>query len=66
MNISTQIFYSDMTSDEDSGGGEMSLNTNIYVQAQGASPSEKVKIKEILDRHYSEIRSEIRTIGRFV
>jgi hypothetical protein len=64
MIINTQILYNDMTSDMENESGEMTLNTNIYIEAQGASPSEKVTIKAILDNHYKEIRSEIYAIGR--
>ena len=64
MEINTQIFHNDMTSDMQHGPGEMSLNSNIYVEARGASPNEKAAIQDILDRHYKEIRSEIYNIGR--
>lgn len=64
MEINTHILYNDMTSDTENTG-EMTLNTNIYIEARGASPSEKVAIKAILDNHYKEIRSEIYAVGRF-
>lgn len=64
MEINTHIHYSDMTSDMAQETGEMTLQTNIYVDAHGASPSEKVTIKAILDAHYKEIRSELYAIGR--
>ena len=64
MIINTHIFYNDMTSDLETEAGEMSLSGNLYVDAKGAAPSEKAAIKEILDRHYKEIRSELYAIGR--
>jgi hypothetical protein len=64
MIINTHILYNDMTADMENEPGEMTLNTNIYIEAQGASPSEKDTIKAILDNHYKEIRSEIYAIGR--
>lgn len=66
MEIDTQLFYSDMTSDEQNGPGESSLSANLYVNCKGASPAEKARVKEILDRFYSEIRTEIHSINRFL
>ncbi len=59
MTINTQIFYNDMTSDMETEAGESSLNCNIYVEAQGAMPSEKARIKTILDQAYKDIRSAL-------
>lgn len=64
MQINTHIHHSDMTSDLETEAGEMSLQSNIYVDAKGASPNEKAAIQDILDRHYKEIRAEIYAIGR--
>lgn len=64
MIINTHIHHSDMTSDMEEEAGEMSLNSNIFVDAKGASPNEKAAIQDILDRHYKEIRAEIYSIGR--
>jgi hypothetical protein len=59
MTINTQIFYNDMTSDMETEAGESTLNCNIYVEAQGAMPSEKARIKVILDQAYKDIRSAL-------
>lgn len=59
MTINTQIFYNDMTSDMETEAGESTLNCNIYVEAQGAMPSEKARIKIILDQAYKDIRSAL-------
>ncbi|NBO70614.1 MAG: hypothetical protein EBU66_07535 [Bacteroidetes bacterium] len=64
MQINTHVHYTDMTSDMETEAGEMSLSANIYVDTRGATPSEKVAIKDILDRHYKEIRSAIYAVGR--
>ncbi len=64
MEINTHIHHSDMTSDMATETGEMTLQSNIYVDARGATPNEKAAIQDILDRHYKEIRSEIYAIGR--
>ena len=65
MQLNTHMHYSDMTSDMETETGEMTLNANLYVDARGATPTEKALIVEIMDRHYKEIRSEINAIGRF-
>jgi hypothetical protein len=59
MNINTQLFYSDMTSDMETEAGESTLNCNIYIEAKGAMPSEKAHIKTILDQAYKDIRSAL-------
>ena len=64
MQIDTQLFYSDMTSDMETETGEISITANLYVNAKGSSPKEKAAIREILDRHYKDIRSEDYAIGR--
>lgn len=57
--INTQLFYNDMTSDMETEAGESTLNCNIYVDARGAMPSEKARIKAILDQAYKDIRSAL-------
>jgi hypothetical protein len=64
MQINTHIHHSDHTSDMEEEAGEMTLNSNIFVDARGATPNEKAAIQDILDRHYKEIRTEIYAIGR--
>ena len=61
MKIETQIFHNDMDEDKDDGVGEISLNSNIFVNITGASPSEKAKVRAILDEFYADIRKAIRT-----
>jgi hypothetical protein len=57
--IDTQLFYNDMTSDMETEAGESTLNCNIYVEAKGAMPSDKARIKAILDQAYKDIRSAL-------
>ena len=59
MTINTQLFYTDMTSDMEIEAGESTLNCNIYVEAKGVMPSEKVKVKAIMDQAYKDIRSAL-------
>lgn len=59
MTINTQIFYNDMTSDMETEAGESTLNCNIYVDCQGAMPSEKIRVKMILDQAYKDIRAAL-------
>ena len=59
MNINTQILFNDMTNDMETEAGESTLNCNIYVEAKGAMPSDKARIKVILDQAYKDIRSAL-------
>lgn len=59
MTINTQLFYNDMTSDMEAEAGESTLNCNIYVEARGVMPSDKARIKTILDQAYKDIRSAL-------
>ena len=59
MTINTQIFYNDMTSDMETEAGESTLNCNIYIDYQGAMPSEKIRVKMILDQAYKDIRAAL-------
>jgi hypothetical protein len=62
MIIETQILHNDMDSDSDRTVGETSINSNIYISITGASPSEKAKVREILDQFYRDIKVAIRTV----
>jgi hypothetical protein len=66
MEINTHIHHSDMTSDMEKEAGEMTLQSNIYVDTRGATPKQKQAIKNVLDRHYKAIRSEIYAVERDV
>lgn len=45
----------------DRGQREISLNSNIFVNITDASPSEKEKVRAILDQFYVDIREALRT-----
>jgi len=62
MIINTQLLTNDMVSDMQEDAGETSLNANIYIDARGASPSEKAKMREIIDQFYRDIKVAISTV----
>ena len=62
MIIESQILHNDMDADSDRTAGATSLNSNIYISIDGASPSQKVKVREILDQFYRDIKVAIRTV----
>jgi hypothetical protein len=63
MDLKTQFHCNEYISDEDTGPGESTISVNIYIEAQGAMPTEKIRIKTILDRFYKEIRAELKNNG---
>jgi|TARA_R110000868_G_scaffold62384_2_gene188606 hypothetical protein len=62
MTIKTQIHISDFLEDADNAAGESSMNGNLYFEVQFATPTEKQQVREILTRHYKEIRAELKTV----
>jgi hypothetical protein len=62
MIINTQLLTNDMVSDMQEDAGETSLNANIYLDIRGASPSEKAKMREIIDQFYRDIKVAISTV----
>ena len=63
MTVKSQMHTSDFLEDVDGGAGESSMNGNLYFELQFVTPSQYVKVREILARHYKEIRSELKNIG---
>jgi hypothetical protein len=63
MEVKTQIHTSDYLSDEDNAPGESSMNGNIYVEFQGVMPSEKEKIRMVLNTFYKDLRAALKNIG---
>ena len=63
MNLKTQIHLNEFVSDEDNGPGESSIGVNIYIEAQGAMPSEKEKIRMVLDTFYKDLRAALKNIS---
>ena len=64
MIINTQLLTNEMLNDMEEEAGEMGLNGNIYVDARGASPSERDEIRRILADHYAALRVALKTVGR--
>jgi hypothetical protein len=62
MNLKTQIHTNEFISDEDNAPGESSIGVNIYIEALGAMPNEKEKIRALLDSFYKDLRSALKTI----
>ena len=52
-----ELLLSEHTLDEDSGPGAQSIDGNLYVQVLGATPAEKVAIREILNAARSYIKT---------
>ena len=63
MIINTQILTNEMVDDREEEAGEMSLNGNIYVDARGATPSEREQIRQILADHYGHLRAALKAVG---
>ena len=53
-----------MLNDMQEEAGEMGLTGNIYVDARGASPSERDAVRRILAEHYDQLRTALKTVGR--
>jgi hypothetical protein len=62
MDLKTQFHCNEFISDEDNGPGESSIGVNIYIEAQGAMPAEKEKIRALLESFYKDLRSTLKTI----
>ena len=64
MIINTQLLTNEMVDDRQEEAGEMSLNGNIYVDARGATPSEREQIRRILADHYGHLRAALKAVNR--
>jgi hypothetical protein len=64
MIINTQLLTNEMVDDRQEEAGEMSLNGNIYVDARGATPSEREQIRQILADHYGHLRAALKAVSR--
>lgn len=63
MIINTQLMTNEMLNDMQEEAGEMGLNGNIYIDARGATPSERDEIRRILSDHYGHLRAALKTVG---
>jgi hypothetical protein len=62
MIVNTQLLTNEMLNDMEEEAGEMSLNGNIYVDARGATPSERAEIRQILAEHYGNLRNALKAV----
>lgn len=63
MTVKSQMHTSDFLEDVDGGAGESSMNGNLYFELQFVTANQHAQVREILARHYKEIRSELKNIG---
>lgn len=57
-----EMHVSEHTLDEDDGPGGQSIDINLYVQGLGATPTEKVAIREIMKAAQSYINTELKNL----
>ena len=57
-----EMHVSEHTLDEDDGPGAQSIDINLYVQALGASPSEKAAVREIMNAAQLYINTELKKL----
>ena len=57
-----EMHVSEHTLDEDDGPGAQSIDINLYVQALGASPSEKAAVREIMNAAQLYIKTELKKL----
>jgi hypothetical protein len=62
MTKKVEMHVSEHTLDEDDGPGAQSIDINLYVQALGASPSEKAAIREIMNAAQLYIKTELKKL----
>ena len=63
MTVKSQMHTSDFLEDVDGGAGESLMNGNLYFELQFVSSAQHAQVREILARHYKEIRAELKNIG---
>lgn len=63
MTLKSQMHTSDFLEDADSAAGESSMNGNLYFELQFVTANQQAQVREILARHYKEIRAELKNIG---
>ena len=57
-----EMHVSEHTLDEDDGPGAQSIDINIYVQALGATPTEKAAIREIMNMAQSYVKDALKDL----
>lgn len=63
MTVKSQMHTSDFLEDADGAAGESSMNGNLYFELQFVTANQHQQVREILTRHYKEIRAELKNIG---
>ena len=59
-----EMNVSEHTLEEDDGPGSQSIDANIYVQARGATPSEKAAVRTIMNAAQLYINTELKNLSR--
>ena len=57
-----EMHVNDHTLDEDDGPGSQSIDINLYVEARGATPTEKAAIREIMNMAQSYIKTGLKDL----
>jgi hypothetical protein len=57
-----EMHVSEHILDEDDGPGAQSIDINLYVQGLGATPAEKVAIREIMNAAQLYINTELKNL----
>ena len=57
-----EMHVNDHTLDEDDGPGSQSIDINLYVEARGATPTEKAAIREIMNMAQSYIKTGLKEL----
>ena len=57
-----EMHVSEHTLDEDGGPGAQSIDINLYVEALGATPAEKVAIRTIMNSAQLYINTELKNL----
>ncbi len=57
-----EMHVSEHVLDEDDGPGEQSINVNLFVQALGATPTEKAAIRTIMNAAQLYINTELKNL----
>lgn len=57
-----EMHVSEHVLDEDNGPGEQSINVNLFVQALGATPTEKAAIRTIMNAAKLYINTELKDL----
>ena len=57
-----EMNVNDHACDEDDGPGSQSIDINLYVQVMGATPAEKVAIREVMNMAQSYIKTGLKEL----